>query len=425
VLQSTKFPRSFHDSNADGEGDIPGIMSRLDYLSWLGTDAIWLGPIYGSSLLDSGYDVSDFRSIDLISGTSDDFDLLLAECHVWGIKVILDFTPNHTSDQHPWFVESRASRDSERRDWFVWEDPKPDGSPPNNWLDSLGNSAWTFDDRTGQYYYHRFLPEQPDINWRNPAVEEETMKTLRFWLDRGVDGFWMDGISNLVEDDLLRDDPMEREQSKGPPGWTEHVLNSDRPETHHVIARMRKLIDSYPDRVLLGERTCHWGGSWNIMVAASRGLHIPFNFQLPSSKPWDARTIDAAIDQYLLLLPNGAWPNWVIGSHDLPRVASRIGPAQARIAAMLLLTLKGTAVLYFGDEIGAEDIGVQPSPCAVFQRYLDGKCFRVVLNFSGVPQVIDLPGQGVVKISTHMDRSGLVEDELALQANEGIVIGLR
>jgi alpha-glucosidase len=390
-----------------------------------------------------------------------------------------------------------SSRNNPKRDWFIWKDPKEDGSPPNNWLDNVGNSAWTLDEQTGQYFYHRFLPEQPDLNWRHAELRQEIMETLRFWLDRGVDGFRMDGVSNLVEDDLLRDDPMEPEQSKGPPGWTEHVFTSDRPETHDIIADMRRLIDSYPDRVLIGEAHLPMGRLMEYYGRRQPGLHIPFNFQLPSSKPWSARTIDAAIDQYLILLPNGAWPNWVIGSHDLPRVASRVGFEQARVAAMLLLTLKGTAIMYYGDEIGAENVEVPPeevrdpygkrgmesrdpqrSPMRwssdqgagfttgdpwlpigkdvgrrnvetmqqdqksilhlyrqllhlrkshrtllagdqktmagkqhvlTYQRYLDGQRFHIVLNYSDVPHVIELPLPGKVVIFSHLDRTGRVE----------------
>jgi alpha-glucosidase len=506
------FPRSFQDSDGDGEGDIPGVIRRLDYLSWLGIDAIWLGPIYKSPLLDSGYDVSDFRSVDPVFATIQDFDALITEARARGIKVILDFTPNHVSDQHPWFVESMSSRNNPKRDWFIWKDPKEDGSPPNNWLDNVGNSAWTLDEQTGQYFYHRFLPEQPDLNWRHAELRQEIMETLRFWLDRGVDGFRTDGVSNLVEDDLLRDDPKEPEQSKEPPGWTEHVFTSDRPETHDIVADMRRLIDSYPDRVLIGEAHLPMGRLMDYYGRRQPGLHIPFNFQLPSSKPWSACTIDAAIDQYLILLPKGAWPNWVIGSHDLPRVATRVGSEQARIAAVLLLTLKGAAIMYYGDEIGAEDVEVPPekirdpygkrgmdsrdpqrSPMSwsgdqgagftagdpwlplsddtalrnveamqqdeksilylyrellhlrkshrtllagdqktmagkqhvlTYQRYLDGQRFHIVLNFSDVPHVIELPlpGKVVIFLSLGSDRKG--GGEIALQSNEGLVIEL-
>jgi alpha-glucosidase len=352
------FVRSFHDSDGDGEGDLNGIISRIDYLSWLGVDAIWLTPVNTSPLLDSGYDPSDFCAIEPIFGTISDFEVMVAEIHKRGMKIILDFVPNHTSERHPWFIESRSSRTNAKREWFVWRDPSPDGGPPNNWLDNVGNSAWTFDDKTGQYYYHRFLPEQPDLNWRNPDVEEAMLASMRFWLDQGVDGFRMDSIANLVEDDLLRDDPMEPEQSKGPPGWTEHVFTADRQETHDIIGRMRRLMDAYPDKVLFGEIHLPLGRLMDYVERGNPGLHFPINFQLPSSKPWTARTIDAAIDQYLLQLSPGAWPNWIIGSHYLPRVASRVGVAQARIAAMLLLTLRGTVIIYYGDELGLQDADV-------------------------------------------------------------------
>jgi alpha-glucosidase len=445
-----------------------------------------------------------------VFGTLQDFDTLLEQAHHHGIKVILDFVPNHTSDQHPWFVQSRASRNNLKRDWFIWEEPKAGGAPPNNWLDNLGNSAWTFDEPTGQFYYHRFLPEQPDLNWRNSAVEEEMIATLRFWLDRGVDGFRLDGVANLVEDHLLRDDPMEPEQSKGPPGWMEHVFSSDRPETHEIMARMRRLIDTYSDRVLIGEAHLPMGRLMEYFGRREPGLHVPLNFQLPGSKPWNACTIGAAIDQYLLLLPDTAWPNWLIGSHDLPRVASRVGQRQARVAAMLLLTLRGTVVMYYGDEIGAENVEIPPGqirdpygkrgmdtrdpqrapmpwsdgtgagftsatawlPFAsdarsrnieamqhdpssilhlyrrllhvrkseraflageqrtlkgkehvlVYERYLDGTRFVVMLNFSDLPQVIEWLGQVVIEVSTHMDRMGTTQGEIALRPNEGLVL---
>ena len=349
------FPRSFQDSNGDGVGDIKGITSRLDYLSWLGVDLVWLGPVYRSPMIDAGYDISDFNSIDPLFGTLEDFDQMLAEMHQRGMRLIMDFVPNHTSDQHPWFVESRSSRHNPKRDWYVWRDGKAPDVPPTNWIDNTDRSAWAWDEQTSQWYYHLFLPSQPDLNLRNPAVVEAIEASMRFWLDRGIDGFRMDSAMNLVEDELFRDEPMDEGLEGGPPGWMDHLFTSDRPETHDLIAHFRRVMDEYPDKVLVGEvmaplpRIMHYYGTPDRPM-----LHLPFNNQLMKTEPWDARKIDAAIEQFMLNLPEDAWPNWVIGSHDVPRVATRLGQAQARVAALLLLTLPGTPFIYYGDELGLE-----------------------------------------------------------------------
>jgi alpha-glucosidase len=201
------YPRSFQDSNGDGVGDVEGIRRRLDYLAWLGIDAIWISPIFTSPMVDFGYDVADYCGIDPLFGTLDDFDRLVAEAHARGLKVVLDFVPNHTSDQHPWFQESRSSRSNPKRDWYIWRDGRPDGSPPNNWISNFGGPAWTWDEATGQFYYHAFLREQPDLNWRNPEVRAAMYDALRFWLRRGVDGFRVDVIWHLIKDAALRDNP--------------------------------------------------------------------------------------------------------------------------------------------------------------------------------------------------------------------------
>jgi alpha-glucosidase len=362
------YPRSFADADGDGVGDLAGVISRLDYLEWLGVDALWLSPIYPSPMRDFGYDVADYTGLDPLFGTLEDFDRLLAQAHARGLKVVLDFVPNHTSDQHPWFRESRASRGSPRRDWYIWRDPAPasgtrasPGGPPNNWLSCFGGSAWQFDEATGQYYYHAFLPEQPDLNWRNPAVVQAMLGVLRFWLERGVDGFRVDALWHLVKDEYFADNPPN-------PSWREgmdpyHALaplhTTDRSEVHAVVAQMRRVLDEYPERLLIGEIYLPVERLVSYYGADLRGAHLPFNFQLLSA-PWDARHLAGRIDEYEHLLPQGAWPNWVLGNHDRPRVASRIGPAQARVAAMLLLTLRGTPTLYYGDEIGMADVPIPP-----------------------------------------------------------------
>jgi alpha-glucosidase len=354
------YPSSFQDSGGDGVGDLPGVISRLDYLRWLGVDALWLSPIYPSPMADFGYDVSDYCAIDPMFGTLDDFDDLLREAHARDLKVMLDWVPNHTSDQHPWFLASRASRDNPQRDWYLWRDPAPDGGPPNNWLSIFGGSAWEWDEATGQYYYHAFLKEQPDLNWRNPAVQRVMLDTLRFWLDRGVDGFRVDVMWHLIKDDQFRDNPP---NPNADPDWPYDALiplyTADRPEVHQIVRLMRELFDEYDERVIVGEIYLPVEQLVAYYGQEGPGCHLPFNFQLVES-PWDARGIAAAIDTYEALLPEDAWPNWVLGNHDRPRVASRVGPEQARVAAVLLLTLRGTPTMYYGDEIGMRDVPVPP-----------------------------------------------------------------
>src|SRR3954468_5704361 len=355
------YPRSFMDSNGDGVGDLPGILSRLDYLRWLGVDAVWISPIYPSPMKDFGYDVSNYTNVHPLFGTLEDFDTLLDAAHGRGLKVILDFVPNHSSDQHPWFLESRRSRTSARRDWYIWRDPAPDGGPPNNWLSCFGGSAWQFDERTGQYYYHAFLPEQPDLNWRNPAVVDAMMDTLRFWLDRGVDGFRVDVLWHLIKDASFPDNPPNPAWKPGMDPYQQliPVHTTDRPEVHGIVERMRALFDEYTDRVIIGEIYLPVERLVQYYGTDLRGAHLPFNFQLIQSK-WDARHIARLIAEYEAALPPGAWPNWVLGNHDQHRIASRVGLAQARVAAMLLLTLRGTPTLYYGDEIGMQDVPIAP-----------------------------------------------------------------
>ncbi|HYE21693.1 MAG TPA: alpha-amylase family glycosyl hydrolase, partial [Tepidisphaeraceae bacterium] len=238
------YPRSYLDSNGDGVGDLVGVISRLDYLKWLGVDAVWLSPIYPSPMADFGYDVSDYCDVHPLFGSLADFDRLVAEAHRRDLRVVLDFVPNHTSDQHAWFKESRASRDNPKRDWYIWRDPAPGGGPPNNWLSNFGGPAWTFDPATGQYYYHAFLNKQPDLNWRNPTLRRAMHDVLRFWMDRGVDGFRVDVIYHIVKDDQFRDNP--RNPNYVPGSHNPHheflaTYIADRPEVHDIIAGMRKV----------------------------------------------------------------------------------------------------------------------------------------------------------------------------------------
>ena len=356
------YPRSWMDSNGDGVGDLPGILARLDHLTWLGVDAVWISPVYPSPGADLGYDVADYTAIDPLFGTMEDMDRLIAAAHERGLRVLLDWVPNHTSDQHPWFLASRSGRDDPKRDWYVWRDPAPDGGPPTNWVGYAGQSAWCWDEATGQYYYRFFLDAQPDLNWRNPEVQSAMLDTLRFWLERGVDGFRIDVLSLLVEDDQLRDNPVNPEFREGDwPYLRQHfTYTHDQPETRELAMRIRKVVDEYgDDKVLLAELVVPIEALAAYHGTDGHGIQVPLNFELLEAD-WNARGIAAFVDRYLAVLPPGAWPNWVLGNHDTPRVASRLGPAQARVAAMLLLTLPGTPVLYYGDEIGMTDVPVAP-----------------------------------------------------------------
>ena len=355
------YPRSFMDSNGDGVGDLRGLISRLDYLRGLGVDAVWLSPIFPSPMKDFGYDVSDYTGIHPLFGTLEDFDLLIREAHAHKIKLVLDFVPNHTSDQHPWFIESRSSRDNLKRDWYIWRDSAPSGGPPNNWLSNFGGSAWEYDPKTEQYYYHAFLREQPDLNWRNSQVIEAMLNVLRFWLERGVDGFRVDVLWHLIKDEQFRDNPVNPDWREGADPYQRllELHTTDQAEVHAVVTRMRRLVDQYQDRVLIGEIYLPVERLVQYYGVNLSGVHVPFNFQLLLAK-WHARDIARIISQYEAALPKGGWPNWVLGNHDRPRIVSRVGSKQARVAAMLLLTLRGTPTLYYGDEIGMHDVEIPP-----------------------------------------------------------------
>jgi len=361
------YPRSFQDSDGDGIGDLAGIERRLDHVASLGVDAIWLSPIFPSPMADFGYDVADYTGIEPMFGDLAAFDQLLAAIHARGLKLLLDFVPNHSSDQHPWFVESRSSRDNPKRDWYIWHDPAPDGGPPNNWISDFGGSSWQWDEATGQYYLHAFLAAQPDLNWRNPDLRAAMMDVLRFWFDRGVDGFRIDVLWHIVKAAGFPDNPVNPDWT---PGHTERDRliqrhSTDQPEAHAIAAEFRTIADSYGaktgrERVLIGEiflpndRHARWYGT-----PERPQVHLPFNFQLIENR-WDAAVLRRTIGDYEASLPAHGWPNWVIGSHDAPRIAARIGDAQARVAAMLLLTLRGTPTLYQGDEIGIGAVVIPP-----------------------------------------------------------------
>lgn len=347
------YPRSFQDSNGDGIGDLEGVRRRLGYLADLPIDTIWLSPFYPSPMADFGYDVRDYCNVDPMFGTLENFDRLLAEVHGRGMKMIIDWVPNHTSTEHPWFVESRSSRDNPKRDWYMWADAKPDGSPPNNWQSHFGGGAWEWDDRTGQYYLHSFLASQADLNWRNPEVEDAMLDTLRFWLDRGVDGFRMDVVTFIMKDPSLEDDPESRAN--------EPLRSRDHPDVHGVFRRIRKVLDTYrPPRFSIGEiYEPDWQRWASYYGHHFDELHMPFNFSLLHA-PWKAPVIRRLVNECDSAVPAGGWPNYVLGNHDQTRLATRYGPDSIRLAGMLLLTLRGTPTLYYGDELGMEQVDIPP-----------------------------------------------------------------
>lgn len=355
------YPRSFRDTNGDGIGDLKGIAEKLDYVSWLGADAVWLSPIYVSPMADFGYDISDYRAIDPIFGTMEDFEALIKKAHDLNIRIIMDMVPNHSSDQHPWFQEAKSSRDNPKRDWYIWRDPAPDGGPPTNWLSNFGGSAWEWDENTGQYYYHAFLKQQPDLNWRNPEVRAAFDDILRYWLEKGVDGFRVDVLWHLIKDDQFRDNPPNPTFDPATePSYNslDQVYTTDRPEVHEIVQHIRKVINEYgDDKLFIGEiylpvdrLVAYYGPDAN-------GTNMPYNFQL-ALLPWEADEIMKAVDYYESRLPESAWPNWVLGNHDQPRIASRIEPHQVRGAQLLLLTLRGTPTMYYGDELGMNDVPI-------------------------------------------------------------------
>jgi alpha-glucosidase len=358
------YPRSFQDSNGDGVGDLRGITSRLDYVASLGVDSIWLSPFLASPQDDFGYDVSDYRAVDPLFGTLADFDELLAEAHARGLKIIMDQVISHTSDRHAWFVESRQSRENERADWYVWVDPKPDGTPPNNWLSVFGGPAWQWEPRRQQYYLHNFLVSQPDLNLHNPVVLDAVLGELGFWLDRGVDGFRLDTANFYLHDPLLRDNPPRPAAERGggsvplsnPYSWQLHVYDRSRPENLAVLRRLRRLTDGYPDRMMVGEIACDLGVRRIAEYCAAPDLlHTGYSFDLLGSE-FSAAHIRRAVELFFAE-PGEGWPAWALSNHDVTRVVTRWGgnnapPALAKLLIALVCCLPGTPFLYQGEELG-------------------------------------------------------------------------
>ncbi len=498
------YPRSFQDTNGDGVGDLPGITSRLGYLAWLGVDVVWISPVFRSPMRDFGYDVSDYRDVDPLFGTIADLDDLVSEAHRLGLRVVLDFVPNHTSSDHPWFRAARADRLAPTRDWYVWRAPGADGGPPNDMLAQFGGPAWTRDETTGEYWYHSFLPEQPDLDWRNPDVRAAMLDVLRFWFSRGIDGFRIDVLWMIAKDDWPW---LDGSVGPGPATGSGDPRNAlghgDGPAIPAYLRELREVADAWGERLLIGELYLPPRQLARYYGADGPGIHLPFNFALVSVA-WNATAIMAAIAEYEAALPDGGWPSWVLGNHDQPRTASRVGIRQARVAAMLLLTLRGTPTIYYGDELGLVDVPVPPErvmdvdgrdpqrspmpwgsgsnagfttgipwlPMAdasdlsveaqrsddtsmltlhrrllalrrgeprlregawtpvpapdgilAYDRTLDGARIRIVLNLTGQPVRVPMPGIGVVRLSTALDREGeVVTDELSVRGDEGIIL---
>ena len=352
--------RSFADSNGDGIGDLQGVIEHLGHLEWVGVDGIWLSPVTVSPNADWGYDVADYYAVQPEIGTIEQFDRLVSLAADRHIRVLMDLVPNHTSDEHPWFSSSRESRTAPTRDWYVWADPKPDGSTPNNWVSSFGGPAWTLDARTGQYFLHNHLPAQPDLNWWNEEVRDEFDAVMRFWLDRGVAGFRIDVCNVVIKDKQLRDNPPATEdddldvQLLG----QRAVYNCNRPEVHEVIRRWRSLADSYDDPpVLVGETPVPVDKLAEYYGDGKDELHLAFNFPFITA-PFDPGAMRKVVEDTEACLPDGAWPAWTGSNHDMARFSSRWADGdkkKARLSLMMLLCLRGTPVLYQGDEIGLCD----------------------------------------------------------------------
>jgi alpha-glucosidase len=356
------YPRSYCDANGDGIGDLPGIRKKLGYLGELGIDAVWLSPINVSPMYDFGYDVADYRAIDPVFGTDADFTALIEEAHALGIKIIMDMVLNHTSFLHPWFVESRSSRGNPKRDWYIWHDGKS-GRRPNNWLAAFGGRAWEWDEGTKSYYLHSFAVEQPDVNFRNPALKKAMFGELEFWLDRGVDGFRFDVINWFIKDDQFRNNGWRFGKRPRPYDLQDHLYDRNRPETHGIVREIRSLLDSYGDRMCVGETFSEAPGDPELSASylgnGSDELHLSFDFSL-IFRDWNAKSFAEAIERWLDRVPAGAWPCHVLSNHDQSRIVTRFGGGdkglrRARAAAVLLLTLRGTPFMYYGDELGMED----------------------------------------------------------------------
>jgi alpha-glucosidase len=405
------YPRSFFDGNGDGTGDIPGINAKLDYLRWLGIDVIWISPFFKSPMRDFGYDVADYRTVDPIFGTNADFSGMIAGAHERGMKVVIDLVLPHTSDEHPWFKESRQNGTNPKADWYVWADPKPDGTPPNNWLSVFGGSAWQWDSRRQQYYLHHFLRSQPNLNWHHRPVVAAMFAEARFWLEAGVDGFRLDSITTLVHDRQLRDNParpvgsrpLSFADSNNPLSWQESIYTRDQPHTLELLAELRAMVDLYHDRYLIGEIA----DVDMITVSAKytrtgKHLHSCYNFEL-MQLVFSCGFLRGVIEKTESVLGEG-WTTWAMSNHDNIRVVSRFGRlgqlsgddrSLAKLLLGVLLSLRGGACIYQGEELGLPQVDV------AFEDLQDPYGIEFWPDFKGrdgcrtpVPWTADLPNAG-------------------------------
>jgi alpha-glucosidase len=346
------YPRSFRDGNGDGVGDLAGLRAGLDHLAWLGVDAVWSSPLYRSPMADFGYDIADHTDVDPVFGTLADLDAVIADARERGLEVWLDFVPNHTSDQHPWFLAARSSREDPHRGWYVWRDPAPDGGPPNNWIRHFADEpAWTLDERTGQYYLHHFLPQQPDVNWDHPELREQQLDVLRFWLARGVRGFRADVVHLIGQDRSYPDDAPDVVRGDGRADFHHH------PSTREHLRAIREVLDG-AGAVMVGEMYLEQPDVL-LQHVGDEALHLSFVFHLLEAS-WDAADWAERIRRVdEVFVPAGAWPSWALANHDRPRIVTRLGsPLRARVAAAVQLTLRGVPCIYQGDELGLADAHV-------------------------------------------------------------------
>ncbi len=363
------YPRSFQDSNGDGIGDLPGIIERLDYVAALGVDGIWVSPFFQSPMADFGYDVSDFRAVDPMFGTLGDFDRLVREAHRRGLKVMIDQVLSHTSSQHPWFLESRESRDNPKSDWYVWADPRADGSPPNNWQSIFGGPAWRWEPRRRQYYLHNFLDSQPDLNFHNPAVPAAMLESLRFWLERGIDGVRLDAINFCFHDRLLRDNPPKPETERtgrgfspdNPYAYQYHWYNNTQPENLAFLEQIRQVLDEFPGVVALGEISSEDSLGTMAEYVGDARLHMAYSFELLTDE-YRATHIRDTVNALEQRMPHG-WPCWTISNHDVARVLTRWGgtsasPRLATLLSAMACSLRGSVCVYQGEELGLPEAGV-------------------------------------------------------------------
>lgn len=364
------YPRSFQDTTGNGVGDLQGVIDRLNYLNdghggGLGVDAIWLSPIYTSPMIDFGYDVADYCDIDPLFGSLDIFDNLIDQAHQRGIKVLVDFVPNHTSNKHPWFEQSRSAKTSDKRDWYVWRDGKPGGGPPNNWLSVFGGLAWQYDRHTGQYYLHSFLKEQPDLNWENPQVRHAIAEAMRFWLKRGVDGFRIDATDHIGKQANMDDEPRNPAYSAthDPYDVLEHIYSKNAGNYHKHMHFLASVLAHHPDKIAILETWMQGQRKTQLLLDFYEHMPkpnaMPFNFELMDT-PWEAHAIKARIDTFQAGLTDDHLPVYVLSNHDRKRFPSRLGEKVCASAATLELTLPGIALVYYGDEIGMSDIDVKP-----------------------------------------------------------------